>query len=327
MSTELDTATDTDTDVQACQRCQSPVFHDELYCEACGWKASQEPERAPVPAASEAPADRQTTDLGSVAGVTDRGRRRQRNEDAFAIAAAGDRFIAVVCDGVASTANPDQAAREAATAALSVLEPLVHRTEWPAPESDDLLGRAFEEAQRAVMRVPDDEPDGNDLSPSTTMVVGVVGPGRVTVANIGDSRAYWLGASPSAARLLTVDDSWAQESIAEGIAPEVAYAHPEAHTITRWVGADADSVVPTVVTVDATEAGLLVLCSDGLWNYFEDPSRLAALVPDWVASTPVDIARRLTDAALAAGGHDNVTVVVIPVGLAGNGPGIVSTEE
>ena len=190
-----------------------------------------------------------------------------------------------------------------------------------------MLGRAFAEAQRAVMRVPDDEPGGNDLSPSTTMVIGVVADGRITVANIGDSRAYWLGAGPSAARLLTVDDSWAQESIAEGIAPAVAYAHPEAHTITRWVGADADSVVPTVVSFDATEVGLLVLCTDGLWNYFEDPRQLGAVIPDWATSLPVAIAERLTDAALAAGGHDNVTVVVMPVGLAASSPGNVSTEE
>lgn len=324
MSAEL--ANDIDADMHACQRCQSPVFHDELYCEVCGCKVSQDPEPA-LTAPASVPADRETTDLGGIAGVTDRGRRRQRNEDSLAMATAGDRFIAAVCDGVASTANPDQAAREAATAALSVLEPLLGRAEWPASELEGALGRAFAEAQRAVILVPDDEPDGNDLSPSTTMVVGVVADGRVTVANIGDSRAYWLGVSPGAARLLTVDDSWAQESIAEGIAPEVAYAHPEAHTITRWVGADADSVVPTVVTFDATEPGLLILCTDGLWNYFEDPVALGALVPDWVTSLPVTIARRLTDAALAAGGHDNVTVVVIPVGPAETGPGRVSTEE
>ena len=105
------------------------------------------------------------------------------------------------------------------------------------------------------MLVPDDEPDGNDLSPSTTMVVGVAAedgspsPTSGTAGPIGSVRAR------PQARLLTVDDSWAQESIAEGIAPAVAYAHPEAHTITRWVGADADSVVPTVVTFDVDRAG------------------------------------------------------------------------
>ena len=80
--------TDTDADVGACRRCESPVFHDELYCEACGLKVSHDPEpSAGLPAAM--PAERDTTDLGAMAGITDRGRRRLRNEDAFAIAAAG----------------------------------------------------------------------------------------------------------------------------------------------------------------------------------------------------------------------------------------------
>ena len=159
------------------------------------------------------------------------------------------------------------------------------------------------------------------------MVVGAAANGRVTVANIGDSRAYWLGGTASDTRLLTVDDSWAQQSIAEGTTPELAYAHPEAHTITRWIGADSDSVVPTVVSFDATETGLLVLCSDGLWNYFEDPAQLSALVPDWATCSPVTVARRLTDAALAAGGHDNVTVVVMSVVPGGIGPGSDATLE
>ena len=142
-----------------------------------------------------------------------------------------------MCDGVASTANPDQAARAAASTVLSVVGPLLSAPSWPRDATlEELLGQAFDEAQRAVLEVPDDEPDGNDQSPSTTMVVAVAAQGHVTVANVGDSRAYWLSANPDQARLLTVDDSWAQERIAEGIAPEVAYADPEAHVITRWIG-------------------------------------------------------------------------------------------
>jgi serine/threonine protein phosphatase PrpC len=317
---------ETDADVTACPQCESPVFHDELFCEACGHRVGQEsPPAAPTTAVR--PTDRNESDAGTIAGVTDRGKRRQRNEDALALAAGAGRLVAAVCDGVASTANPDQAAREAAAAAFSTLEPLLHAPSWPATEIETLLGQAFAAAQRAVVLVPDDEPDGNDLSPSTTMVVAVAAEGRVTVANIGDSRAYWLSSDATGARLLTVDDSWAQESIAEGSAPEVAYAHPEAHTITRWVGADADSSVPTIVTLDVAAPGLLVLCTDGLWNYFEDPVRLGALVPDWDTSSPIALARRLTDAALVAGGQDNVTVVVAPVGPAVIGPGHGPTEE
>ena len=63
------------------------------------------------------------------------------------------------------------------------------------------------------------------------------------------------------------------------------------------------------------EPGLLVLCSDGLWNYFEDVERLSDLVPR-TAATPIEIARQFADAALDAGGNDNITVAVVPLGAA-----------
>ena len=316
-----------DADVSACPRCQSPVFHDELYCEACGRRMGHD--AASAPAMSAPPrSDRDEHDAGAIAGVTDRGNRRQRNEDALAVAANDGRVLAVVCDGVASTAHADRAARQAADAAFAVLYPLLGAPEWPASsELSDLFRQAFLGAQSAVLQVPDDEPDGNDLSPSTTMVIAVAAEGRITVANIGDSRAYWLSTDPSDTRLLTVDDSWAQESIAEGATPEVAYAHPDAHTITRWVGGDADSVLPTLSTLDVSERGLLVVCTDGLWNYFQDPASLGALIPDWVTSSPLAVARRLTDAALAAGGQDNITVTVAPISPATTSPATTSPRS
>ena len=150
--------TETDTDVLPCRVCASPVFDDELYCESCGavWPASRLLRRRP-----RRPADRQDHDLGVIAAVTDRGHHRPRNEDAVAIAAVNDRFVAVVCDGVASTANSDQAARAAADAVLTVLEPSLHLAQWPATAAlQQRMNEAFVEAQEAVMLVPDDEPDG-----------------------------------------------------------------------------------------------------------------------------------------------------------------------
>jgi serine/threonine protein phosphatase PrpC len=143
------------------------------------------------------------------------------------------------------------------------------------------------------------------------MVVALAAPGAVVVGSIGDSRAYLLGQTVGGSRTLTVDDSWAQDRIAEGMASDLAYSHPDAHIITRWLGGDADSSTPAVTAVEVTEPALLVVCSDGLWNYFEDPDVLGGLVPE--GSTPLEVARCLTEAALAAGGRDNITVAVIPL--------------
>lgn len=244
--------------------------------------------------------------------MSDLGARRDRNEDTARIASQDGRCVAIVCDGVGSTAHPDRAAHAAADAALGALEPSLSPSQWPgAAAAAALLVDAFAAAQRATLQVPYQELGGNDLSPSTTMVVALTEPGAVVVGNIGDSRAYLLSQSGGGSQTLTVDDSWAQDRIAEGMASGLAYSHPDAHIITRWLGGDADSSTPTVTTVPVSEPGLLVVCSDGLWNYFEDPDVLGDLVPD--GSSPLEVARCLTEAALAAGGRDNITVAVIPI--------------
>ncbi len=312
----------TDDELLSCTTCGSPVFEDESFCESCGVEA-----HGGTPTAGSVHGEE---DLGIVAAVTDRGRRRPRNEDAFAVAAGPSRFVAVVCDGVASTANPDRAARAAAAAALESLEPLMSSAAWPdVPELHRRVEEAFDAAQAAVAGVEQGEPDGNDLAPSTTLVLAVGDHQQAVVANVGDSRAYWLADDPERSRALTIDDSVAQELIAQGALPEEALADPEAHVITRWIGADADSVSPTVTTHELADPGILLLCSDGLWNYFEDPSRMACLVPQG-SPTPIAVARALTDAALAAGGSDNIAVVAARpapdgVGTRGAGSGEVST--
>ncbi len=303
--------TETDTDVTPCRACRSPVFDDEQYCEACGTRVAASEtteERAAVPRPA---AHRDEQDLGDIAFVSDVGHRRNRNEDAAAVAVADGRFVAVVCDGVATTANGDQAARSAADAALGVLQPLLVAPSWPDEGGlQEVLGRAFAAAQRAVMQVDAGEPGGKELSPSTTMVAAIVTPQCIVVGNVGDSRAYWLSSGPAESQVLTVDDSWAQERIAEGAPPDEAYADPDAHIITRWIGGDADSVVPRVTELEVKGPGYLLVCSDGLWHYFDDPVRLADLVPPG-APTPMQIARELTDAALDAGGQDNITAAVV----------------
>ncbi len=319
--------TGTDTDVLPCRVCSSPVFDDELFCESCGARVAGEQAAAPT---TRRPADRQDHDLGVIAAVTDRGHHRPRNEDAVAIAAVNDRFVAVVCDGVASTANSHLAARAAADAVLAVLEPSLHLAQWPATAAlQQLMNEAFVAAQAAVTLVPDYEPHGHALAPSTTLVAALASAEHVVVGNVGDSRAYWLSSAPSNGNnssVITVDDSWAQDQIAEGVDPDVAYADPEAHTITRWIGGDAESVVPGFSAFEVSEPGLLVLCTDGLWNYFEDVERLGDLMPR-APSTPLDIARQFADAALDAGGRDNITVAVLPLGASPPVVAVGSEEE
>lgn len=298
------------------------------YCGVCGRR---------VPGGT----DHVAADLGRLAGVSDRGHVHSRNEDAMAFGLRRDTGVvaAVVCDGVSSTRRPQDASRVAAEASLSVLlnaepapvpvpvgagpeEPRTGRTvrvrpaaarPSQAPESaprvteeERLLRRAVGAAAEAVAGLAAErEPD----APSCTLVAALVGPsGRVTVAWVGDSRIYHLDGPDS--RLLTADHSWAHEQVAAGVLdPAAAMADPRAHAITRWLGADGVPH-PDVTTLDA-EGGLLLLCTDGLWNYLPDPGDLARIAS--AADTPHEIAALLTRHALDSGGRDNVTVVAIPL--------------
>jgi serine/threonine protein phosphatase PrpC len=88
-----------------------------------------------------------------------------------------------------------------------------------------------------------------------------------------------------------------------------AYADRRAHTIVRWLGRDAGDVEPNVTVIAPSGPGTVLVCSDGLWNYVPEPKDLARAV---TGADPLDAARALVERALGDGGHDNITVVLIP---------------
>jgi serine/threonine protein phosphatase PrpC len=103
-----------------------------------------------------------------------------------------------------------------------------------------------------------------------------------------------------------------------GADPAAAMRDPKAHAITAWLGADAAPVLPRTGAFTVVGAGLLVLCSDGLWNYLTDPADFAQAVREELRAggTLVEAARGLAEFANAAGGADNITVALIPVSSA-----------
>ncbi|MEV3921088.1 PP2C family protein-serine/threonine phosphatase [Actinomadura coerulea] len=273
----------------ACVDCGGGAVGADGYCEQCGLRQPSGREHV------EAEAGR----FG--AAVSDLGLRRGRNEDAFALAALPAGVCAVVCDGVATAPGSEEASRLAAEAALDVLTARVTAGADPRGAMRDAVARAGE----VVAGLPGDP----DSSPACTFVSAVVDAAGITVGWVGDSRAYWL--SPAGSCRLTTDDSWASSMIEQGaMSAEDAWADRRAHVLTAWLGADAGPLDPHVAAFRPTGPGLVVLCSDGLWNDLPEPSDLAA-----VALTgregPLDAARRLLRAALDAGGHDNVTVAVL----------------
>lgn len=274
-----------------CASCGADPGHvSDGYCGICGMKQ---------------PAARDHTEVadGPVAAVSDKGRKHHRNEDAFALRRGEDgRIVAVVCDGVSTTVEPDVASQAAADAAMAVLV-----------STDDLVAAAAA-AQAAVLGV-EGAPQPPELGwPSCTFLAGVIRAGGVDLATLGDCRTFWLPNDGPAA-VLTEDDSWAAEQVAAGsLSSEEAYASPLAHTITRWLGRDADpSWGPRLARFEPPGPGRLVLCSDGLWNYAPSPAEIAAAAGGGDAADVLAVARRLVAFANEAGGHDNITVVIVDI--------------
>jgi PPM family protein phosphatase len=313
-----------------CPRCGEPIDDPSAnFCEECGFELGAEP-----PALRECrgcghryagefcdecglfprdPADHVEVDRGLLAGISDRGHVHARNEDAMSLDVRDGVMAAVVCDGVSTVSTPEDASRTAADTALPLL------LDTGAGPAEERIVDAVAAAAQAVTALPPGDRPG---PPSCTLVAGIVEPAAdggadVTVAWLGDSRAYWLDAEePANSGALTRDHSWAEEMIAAGVLDvETAIASPQAHGITRWIGADGFTE-PEVGAFHAPGPGVLLICSDGLWNYLPGAVDLAAVaLPAVEEKGPLAAATALTGIALDAGGRDNITVVLIPVGL------------
>jgi serine/threonine protein phosphatase PrpC len=316
---------DATTEERACPACDMPVYPGEGFCEACGHHLDTPVRRCTGCGANAIGEDgyceqcglRQPDGTDHVeieidgvsAGVSDKGLRHSRNEDAMALAATGDGVAAVVCDGVSSSSRPEDASRIAADTGAATLAEARAAGEDAEDATRTAMRRAADAVAGLVNGTETTQPVGEP--PSCTYVSALTHGRSVTVGWVGDSRAYWLPADGGGARL-TDDDSWAGQMVTSGAMTEAeAERHPNAHVITGWLGADAPTLDPHVKTFTPDGAGVVLVCSDGLWNYLPEAAELAAAVPT-AASEPLEAARSLTRLALAAGGRDNITVVVIP---------------
>jgi serine/threonine protein phosphatase PrpC len=280
-----------------CPFCPSVEISADGYCQSCGCKVPSDRDHCEL-------------DLGLVAGVTDRGLRHSRNEDAMAFAiahqAGGPVAVVAVCDGVSGSPRPDEASRAAAVALVKVTLERLRAGEHPGDASIS----AVESARAALDRLVPPAAD----TPAATFVSTVMTSQEVTLCWLGDSRAYWLSAGPEApAQRLTTDDSAAAEMVTAGLVTETeALALPQAHVVTQWLGADLRDVRPHVAAFRPPGSGVLLLCTDGLWNYEPDAAGLARLALPAALTDPLGAALTLTTFAIEAGGMDNVTVVLVP---------------
>ncbi|AVV42558.1 protein phosphatase 2C domain-containing protein [Streptomyces sp. ID05-04B] len=301
---------------KVCVACRAGRVDDDGYCENCGHAQPRE-------------RDHMELESGPIAAVSDRGLRHHRNEDAFglgctALPDGSPALVAIVCDGVSSATRPDDASLAASKAARETLLAVLPRGTHP----QQAMHEAIVAASHAVNALAEEpatarEHAPHQNAPACTLVGSVVTAGLLVVGWVGDSRAYWVPADRSSppARL-TEDDSWAAQMVAAGLMNEAeAYADERAHAITGWLGADAYELEPHTASFKPDRPGVVVVCTDGLWNYAEAAQEMAGVVPPDASARPLHSARVLVGHALDGGGHDNVTVAVVPFPAPAQGAG------
>jgi protein phosphatase len=230
--------------------------------------------------------------LVQVAGLTDPGRVRRRNEDAFVSAPP----LFAVADGMGGAQAGEVASRLAAAAFHDY-----HEADALDPEAR--LRSIIQEANRRIYARASTDPHASGMG--TTITAALASGARVAVGHVGDSRAYLV--RDGTLEQLTQDHSLVADLVRSGrLTPEEAEIHPQRSVITRALGTDSAVVVDSF-SIEAQAGDVYLLCSDGLTTMLDEPT-LQRIVLE--ASNLEEAARALVDAANRNGGEDNVTVVL-----------------
>ena len=230
--------------------------------------------------------------LGQSAAVTDPGRRRRHNEDAYVC----EPPLFAVADGIGGAQAGELASSLAAAAVRD--------------DSSDGRGdgrrRVDELIQEANRRVYQRQSEDASLSGmGTTMTVALFEEDHVWIGHVGDSRAYLV--RDGKLEQLTEDHSLVAELVRSGrLSPEDAETHPQRSVVTRALGTDPDVDVDTF-SIDSKPGDLFMICSDGLTSMVSDEGILEEIHRhrDDVRAA----AKALVRAANKGGGEDNITVV------------------
>ncbi|MGE4190530.1 MAG: Stp1/IreP family PP2C-type Ser/Thr phosphatase [Thermoanaerobaculia bacterium] len=247
-------------------------------------------------------------------GLSDVGVLRSHNEDCFEI--DPERQMYVVADGMGGHSHGEIASRIAVQAIREYVA-----TSAPEDPGEERGGRTFHrstDAQNNRMRdairlahervIKAIRQDGSLHGMGTTVVGLLLDGDQITVAHVGDSRAYRLRGGKL--ELLTQDHTWVTEQVVAGfLSEEQARVHPLKNVVTRALGGDSD------VEVDARDwtvepGDLYLLCSDGLTTMLSDAEILERLR----STTRLEEAcSRLVRDANARGGFDNISVVLLRI--------------
>lgn len=246
----------------------------------------------------------------SAHGLTHVGRQRQHNEDAFLVEQTAKLFL--VADGMGGHAAGEIASRIAVD---SISEFILHTKEddgtWPHAYDEhytrttNRLMAALRMANQRVLEAM--KKDARLRGMGTTVVACMADDEKMSVAHVGDSRAYLIRNGQLSR--ITNDHSWVFEQVQAGMLTEAeAEKHPLRNVITRALGG-ALQVTPDASEISAQPGDVFLLCSDGLTGMVPENEILRVVTAN--ANDLPKACQQLIDAANERGGLDNVTAVLV----------------
>jgi len=238
----------------------------------------------------------------SAAAVSDRGRKRASNEDAFGYSI--EHGVYIVCDGMGGAAAGEIASSLAVDEVMRLFTNRAADTPLEA-----LIDQAIAAANEAIYSRSQTNSKLNGMG--TTMVALVVDERRIRVLNIGDSRCYRLRGGHL--EQISQDHSLVDEQVRLGRMTQAeALRSPLRNVITRALGTQ-NSVTADIFDIEVEPGDLFLLCSDGLTRELPDSKIEALLAAEspTTGSPLINLCNRLVESANHAGGGDNITCLLL----------------
>ncbi|MBQ7660666.1 MAG: Stp1/IreP family PP2C-type Ser/Thr phosphatase [Clostridia bacterium] len=237
--------------------------------------------------------------------MTDVGKVREHNEDSYLAKEYGNATLLAVFDGMGGAVAGEEASSTAKAEFEAYFDAFFQTAVLPEPAAlQAALASAADRANFAVYTKAIENPAYKGMG--TTLVAALCTDDKIYIANVGDSRAYLI--DREVALQVTHDHSFVQHLVDLGkLTPEEARTNPNKNIITRAVGVEPSvGVDVSVLLRPQFKRKTLLLCSDGLSGAVE-PQEMVKLRAKNKA--PDSLVRAMIDAANAAGGNDNITVI------------------
>jgi len=244
-------------------------------------------------------------------GISDIGKKRQKNEDSFYV--NEDNNLYIVADGMGGHAAGERASKYA----VDIINQFIDLTKsgeditWPFSFDENLnltenrIKAAIHMAHKKILDATDK--DYRLKGMATTVVASLIEGDKLYIGHVGDSRAYLLRNKKIIQ--LTTDHSWVNEQLKIGlISAQQAKNHPFKNVVTRALGGPQELEVD-LISEHLKENDVILLCSDGLTTMLEDKEILEIILAN--EDDIKEAAKKLVDRANEKGGNDNITLILI----------------